>query len=163
MKKKETPPAELMEEKKQKEVDIAALEAKEKELIKSRDETIGKIGNLVPDDVPVDDDEDNNLVVDTWGTFEREDWMLSHFDLVQLAKLADTAKGTVVAGSRGYFLLGAGMRLNQALISYATQFLSDRGSTMIQVGGSGGSSGSSGSSGCGGSSGSGGSKARDGA
>ena len=26
-------------------------------------------GNLVPDDVPVDDDEDHNLVVDTNGTF----------------------------------------------------------------------------------------------
>ena len=78
MKKKETPPPELMEEKKKAEVDIAALETKEKELIKLRDETIGKIGNLVPDSVPVDDDEDNNLVVDTYGSFEREEWMLSH-------------------------------------------------------------------------------------
>lgn len=42
-------------------------------------------GNLVPDDVPVDDDEDHNLVVDTNGVFEREDWMLSHYDLVTMA------------------------------------------------------------------------------
>ena len=37
-----------------------------------------RAGNLVPDDVPVDDDEDMNLIVDTNGFFEREDWMLSH-------------------------------------------------------------------------------------
>ena len=73
----------------------------------------------MPDSVPIDDDEDNNLVVDTNGTFDREDWMLSHYDLVQLAGLANTVKGSVVAGSRGYFLTGMGMRLNQALISYA--------------------------------------------
>jgi seryl-tRNA synthetase len=72
----------------------------------------------VPDDVPVDDNEDNNLVVDTYGAFEREDWMLSHYDLTTMAGLANTEKGSKVAGSRGYYLLGAGMRLNQALIAY---------------------------------------------
>ena len=133
MKKKETPPPELMESKKAAEAEIAQLEAKEKELIKLRDDTIGKIGNLVPDSVPVDDDEDNNAVVDTYGAFEREDWMLSHYDLTQLAGLANTQKGSTVAGSRGYFLMGHGMRLNQALISYAVQFLSERGSTMVQT------------------------------
>jgi len=133
MKKKETPPPELFEEKKKAEADIAALEAKEKELIAKRDDTIGQIGNLVPDDVPVDDDEDNNLVVGTNGTFDREDWMLSHYDLCKLAGLSNTDKGSVVAGSRGYFLTGLGMRLNQALISYAVQFLSERGHTMVQT------------------------------
>ena len=133
MKKKETPPSELLEKKKAAEEEIAALEPKLKELAAQRDDTIGQIGNLVPDDVPVSDDEDHNAVVDTNGTFEREDWMLSHYDLVQLAGLANTVKGTVVAGSRGYFLTGWGMRLNQALISYAVQFLSERGHTMVQT------------------------------
>ena len=93
----------------------------------------GRAGNLVPDSVPIDDNEDNNAVVDTNGTFEREDWMLSHYDLVQLAGMANTVKGSVVAGSRGYFLTGMGMRLNHALISYAVQFLSERGHTMVQT------------------------------
>lgn len=47
--------------------------------------------------------------------------------------MANTVKGSVVAGSRGYFLTGMGMRLNQALIAYAVQFLSERGHTMVQV------------------------------
>ena len=42
-------------------------------------------------------------------------------------------KGSVVAGSRGYFLTGFGMRLNQALISYAVQFLVERNHTMVQT------------------------------
>lgn len=82
-KKKEEPPPELYDEKKACEEKEAALQAKEKEYIALRNDTIGKIGNLVPDDVPVDEDEDNNLVVATNGTFEREDWMLSHYDLIQ--------------------------------------------------------------------------------
>ena len=133
MKKKETPPPELIAAKKAAEEEIERLEAKQKELINQRDQTIGLIGNLVPDDVPISDDEDNNRVEDTNGAFEREDWMLSHFDLCMLAGLSNTVKGAVVAGSRGYFLTGMGMRLNQALISYATSFLSERGHTMMQT------------------------------
>ena len=132
-KKKEEPPPELLAQKQQAEDDIKAIEGKQKELIALRDATLSKIGNLVPDDVPIDDDEDNNVVVDTFGSYEREEWMLSHYDLVQLAGLANTVKGSIVAGSRGYFLTGFGMRLNQALISYAVQFLSERGHTMVQT------------------------------
>ena len=135
MKKKETPAPELLEAKKAHEEKIAALEEKEKTLLASRQETIGLIGNLLPEDgsVPVDDDEDNNAVVDTWGAFETEDWMLSHYDLTQMTGIANTARGAEVAGSRGYFLVGAGALLNQALISYAQHFLTKRGSTMLQT------------------------------
>jgi len=132
-KKKEAPPADLLEKKKQQEDEIVALEAKEKELIAIRDATIGKIGNLVPNDVPVSNNEDDNLTVATNGEFVREDWMVSHYHLVQLAGLANTVRGAEVAGSRGYFLVGHGVRLNQALISYAMDFLTKRGFTMLHT------------------------------
>lgn len=133
MKKKEAPPNELLEAKKTHEAKIAELEAKEAELIASRDKTLGQIGNLVPDDVPVHDDEDYNRIEATWGEFEREDWMLSHYDLTQMAGIANTVKGSEVAGSRGYFLTGYGVLLNQALISYAIHFLRKRGYTNLQT------------------------------
>ncbi|EOD24043.1 Seryl-tRNA synthetase, partial [Emiliania huxleyi CCMP1516] len=133
MKKKETPPPELLEQKKAIEEEIAQLQAKEKECIELRDSTIGKIGNLVPDDVPVHDDEEHNAVVHEFGEFKREDWMLSHYDLIQMAGLANTERGSQVAGSRGYFLTGAGVLLNQALISYAMHFLTSRGATLLQT------------------------------
>ena len=47
--------------------------------------------------------------------------MLSHYDLTQMTGIANTARGAEVAGSRGYFLVGAGALLNQALISYAQE------------------------------------------
>ena len=50
-----------------------------------------------------------------------------------MAAIANTVKGSEVAGSRGYFLTGMGVRLNQALISYAQHFLTKRGSTMLQT------------------------------
>ena len=34
-----------------------------------------------------------------------------HYDLVQMAELANTVKGSEVAGSRGYFLTGMGALL----------------------------------------------------
>ncbi len=37
------------------------------------------------------------------------------------------------AGSRGYFLKGAGVLLNQALITYAMQFAYKKGSTPVQT------------------------------
>ena len=80
-----------------------------------------RAGNLVPDSVPVDDDEDHNPVVDTYGTFESEDYFLSHYDLVTMAGIANTEKGTLVAGSRGYFLTGPGVLLNQVRVPPAAR------------------------------------------
>ena len=132
-KNKQTPPPELVAQKKEVEDEIQVLTEKEVQFIKERDQTIAKIGNIVHDSVPVFNDEEHNEQVDKWGEFNREDWMLSHYDLVQMAGLADSEKGAAVAGSRGYFLTGMGVMLNQALISYAMRFLSSRKYTLLQT------------------------------
>ena len=59
--------------------------------------------------------------------------MLSHVDLVPMLGIADTEKGSAIAGNRGYFLYGDGVLLNQALISYGMAFLCPRGYTPIQT------------------------------
>lgn len=41
--------------------------------------------------------------------------------------------GSEIAGGRGYYLVGAGMRLNQALINYGIDFLEKRGYTPLQT------------------------------
>jgi hypothetical protein len=51
MKKKESPPPELMKEKQDADAEITKLEAKEKELIEARDNT--RVGNLVHEDAPL--------------------------------------------------------------------------------------------------------------
>jgi len=40
--------------------------------------------------------------------------------------------GTKVAGHRGYYLVGDGVDLNQALITYGLEFLREKGYTKIQ-------------------------------
>lgn len=44
----------------------------------------------------------------------------------------DQIRGSKIAGHRGYFLKGPGVKLNQALINYGIQFLEDRGYTPVQ-------------------------------
>jgi seryl-tRNA synthetase len=43
-----------------------------------------------------------------------------------MADIADLERGATVAGGRGYFLKGAGVQLNLALINYGISFLVSR-------------------------------------
>ncbi|KAL5989224.1 hypothetical protein ACLOJK_010114 [Asimina triloba] len=91
------------------------------------------VGNLVHDSVPISDDEANNKVVLDWGLPRSEGNLKNHVELVQLLGIADTIKGADVAGGRGFYLKGAGVLLNQALISFGLQFLGERGYTELQT------------------------------
>jgi len=92
-----------------------------------------KIGNLVHDSVPVSDDEENNVVYRSFGLDSKrtEEGLPNHVDLIAMLDIADTERGTDVAGGRGYFLKGAGVLLNQAMINYAIAFLAARGHTPL--------------------------------
>ena len=134
--------------------EIKAAEVECVSAAEKRDELLGKIGNLVPDSVPVSDNEDLNAIIRTWGlekVFEgevpgefkivkelddaisRKPGKLSHVDLVPMLGLADSAKGSDIAGNRGYFLTGDGVLLNMALISYGMAFLCPRGYIPMQT------------------------------
>ncbi|MFQ6662803.1 hypothetical protein Gotur_030527 [Gossypium turneri] len=92
-----------------------------------------KIGNLVHDSVPISDDEANNAVIRTWGEKRSEPKLKNHVDVVELLGIADTKKGADVAGGRGFYLKGDGVRLNQALINFGLDFLEKRGYTALQT------------------------------
>ena len=111
----------------------AALEEDEKRCEAEVNALLVKIGNLVHDSVPVSDDEANNAVYRTFGldTKRTEENLPNHVDLIAMLDIADTERGTDVAGGRGYFLKGAGVLLNQALINYALTFLAGRGHTPL--------------------------------
>lgn len=126
---------ELQEQSKAMKVGIKEAEEEEKTLAAERDAAILPIGNLVHDTVPVDDDEENNVVVREIGNCRvpkvledgTKEKLYSHVDLVQLLDIAVLEKGTEVAGSRGYYLKNEGVLLNQALINFAMQFAARRG------------------------------------
>eukprot|EP00475_Leptophrys_vorax_P023006 TRINITY_DN31340_c2_g1_i1.p1 TRINITY_DN31340_c2_g1~~TRINITY_DN31340_c2_g1_i1.p1 ORF type:complete len:494 (-),score=54.49 TRINITY_DN31340_c2_g1_i1:20-1501(-) len=90
------------------------------------DARVRVIGNLVHDSVPVDNNEDNNAVVRTWGE-PRAEAKWNHVDLVHMLGIADIERGSQTAGGRGYYLKGMGVLLNQALISFGLAFLHKRG------------------------------------
>ncbi|KAH0574092.1 Seryl-tRNA synthetase [Spironucleus salmonicida] len=101
----------------------------------SLDNKVNTIGNLVPEDVPVSNDEENNCV--RYSSHKTEDLppqaKLNHIGCFKAINGSDTIRGTKVAGSRGYFLCGFGALLNQALIQYAQKFLASRGFITMQT------------------------------
>ncbi|XP_062144854.1 serine--tRNA ligase [Alnus glutinosa] len=111
----------------------AEKEAEVREVLKQLNAKLEIIGNLVHDSVPVSDDEANNAVVRSWGEKRLEPKLKNHVELVELLGIADLKKGTDVAGGRGFYLKGDGVRLNQALINFGLDFLEKRGYTALQT------------------------------
>lgn len=114
-------------------IEASATQAEEK-----RESLLHRIGNIVHKSVPVSSDEANNLVVKTWGTFDRSVQIdgtpgrMHHHQLLARLGGVDFKKGVEAAGHRGYFLKGAGMLLNMALAQYGIAFLLRRGYTPVQ-------------------------------
>jgi len=89
-----------------------------------RDAILKRIGNLVYSDVPVSDNEDNNAVVRTFG--EVKEMKYSHVDLIAMIGGADTKRGAVTAGSRSYYLMGAAVYLERAIVDLALSILNKK-------------------------------------
>ncbi|XP_076015376.1 serine--tRNA ligase, cytoplasmic [Genypterus blacodes] len=96
-----------------------------------RFEQLREIGNLLHPSVPISNDEDaDNKVERTWGDCTvRKTY--SHVDLVVMVDGFEGERGAVVAGSRGYFLKGPLVFLEQALINYAMRMLYSKKYTML--------------------------------
>ncbi|XP_068720379.1 serine--tRNA ligase, cytoplasmic-like [Montipora capricornis] len=91
-----------------------------------RNEKLFEVGNLLHESVPISNDEDENKVMRTWGDSSVKK-KYSHVDLAYMVDGVDTERGALVAGSRGYFLKGPLVFLQQALIQLATRTLYKKG------------------------------------
>ncbi|XP_024373250.1 serine--tRNA ligase isoform X2 [Physcomitrium patens] len=125
--------AELLVEKSKLEEAKIAKEKETAECKVAMEASLRLVGNLVHDSVPIDNNEDNNLVVRTWGTPRDQSGLVNHVDLVNKLGIVDLEAGTDVAGGRGYFLKQYGVMLNQALINFGLAFLLKRGYTLLQT------------------------------
>ncbi|KAM3500121.1 hypothetical protein MY10362_006684 [Beauveria mimosiformis] len=97
---------------------------------------IKTIGNIVDDSVPISNSEDNNAVQRTWapeGVAVEKRNVLSHHEVLLRLDGYDPDRGVKVVGHRGYFLRQWGVFLNQALINYGLEFLSQRGYCPLQA------------------------------
>jgi seryl-tRNA synthetase len=100
---------------------------------------------LPPDaDVPVGTGSDDNVEIKRWNPpgfdagkpFEAQRGFKpkGHVELVRNLGLADFERGVKLAGTRSYVLTGDGMRLHQAVLRYAMDFMCERqGFTPVSV------------------------------
>jgi seryl-tRNA synthetase len=104
-----------------------------KVLIEKRySELIYSIPNLLHDSVPTGDSEDDNIVVRTHDDHVKSVAKNDHVDLANSLGLIDLERAAKIAGARFYFLKKEIVKLNQALINYALDFLEGYGYELIQ-------------------------------
>ena len=98
---------------------ITAAEARVADAEAEFERRLLELPNLPHPDVPVGPDESANVAVRTEGTPKRFDFApLPHWDLGPQLGILDFERGVKVSGSRFYVLLGAGARLQRALIAW---------------------------------------------
>lgn len=92
------------------------------------------VPNLPAPEVPEGAGEEDNLEIRRWGEPRRFDFEpKDHYELALGLGIADFARGARVAGSRFYFLKGAGALLQAAILRWATDFLYRKGFTPMIV------------------------------
>lgn len=89
--------------------------------------------NLIHESVPIGNSETDNVIISKYGTVkEFYQPIKDHIDLGLNLDLIDIDRAAKISGSRFYFLKNQLVRINQALISFALDFLSERGYTLLQ-------------------------------
>lgn len=95
-------------------------------------ELIYSIPNLLHESVPTGNSEDDNLVVKTYDDHKTPKAKNDHVDLANYLGLIDLERAAKIAGARFYFLKKEIVKLNQALINYALDFLEEYDYQLIQ-------------------------------
>ena len=110
--------------------ELKALEEKEDELSEKVLEIQMKIPNIVDKSVPVGKDDSENVEVERFGEQTRPDFEIPyHTDIMQLFDGIDKDAAGKVAGEGFYYLMGDIARLHSAVLSYARDFMIDKGFT----------------------------------
>lgn len=110
--------------------ELKALEEKEDELTKKVTELQMKIPNIVDPSVPVGKDDSENVEVEKFGEQTKPDFEIPyHTDIMQMFDGIDKDAAGRVAGEGFYYLMGDIARLHSAVLSYARDFMIDKGFT----------------------------------
>jgi seryl-tRNA synthetase len=95
-------------------------------------ELIYSIPNLLHESVPTGNSEDDNLVVRMYDDQKTPIVKNDHVDLANYLGLIDLERAAKISGARFYFLKKEIVKLNQALINYALDFLEEYGYQLTQ-------------------------------
>ena len=90
--------------------------------------------NMIHESVPIGKDETANKEIKKWGNIPTFDFPIKdHIDLTQSLDLVDLERAAKVSGARFYYLKNQLVRLNQALLQFALDFLTEKNYTPIQT------------------------------
>lgn len=110
--------------------DLAALEEKETELAEKINERMMVIPNIIDSSVPIGKDDSENVEIERFGEPVVPDFEIPyHTDIMERFDGIDLDAARDVAGNGFYYLMGDIARLHSAVISYARDFMIDRGFT----------------------------------
>lgn len=109
---------------------LAELEAKEKELQEEVKSRMMVIPNIIDPSVPIGKDDSENVEVQKYGEPVVPDFDIPyHAEIMEKFNGLDLDSARKVAGNGFYYLMGDIARLHSAVISYARDFMIDRGFT----------------------------------
>jgi len=109
---------------------LAELEEIKKNLDEKVMAIMMQIPNIIDDSVPIGKDDSQNVEVEKYGEPVVPDFEIPyHIDIMKKFDGVDMEAAGKVAGNGFYYLMGDMARLHSALLSYARDFMIDRGFT----------------------------------
>ena len=112
--------------------ELAALEAKEEELKAEIRKRMLVIPNIIDDSVPIGKDDSENVEIQRYGEPVVPEWEIPyHVDIMERLSGIDLDAARKTSGNGFYYLMGDIARLHSAILSYARDFMIDRGFTYV--------------------------------
>lgn len=109
---------------------ILELEVKEEELSIKIKEIMMTIPNIIADDVPLGKDDSENVEVANFGEKTEYDYEVPyHLDILESLGGIDLDSARRVSGNGFYYLMGDIARLHSAVLTYARDFMINKGFT----------------------------------
>ena len=110
--------------------ELAELQVKEGELAKRLQEIMMQIPNIVDESVPIGKNDEDNVEVCQYGEQTKVDFEIPyHTDIMAHFAGIDKEAAGKVAGEGFYYLMGDIARLHSAVLSYARDFMINKGFT----------------------------------
>ena len=110
--------------------ELAALEEQERELQEKINQIMMVIPNIIDPSVPIGKDDSENVEIEKFGEPVVPDFEVPyHTEIMEKFDGIDLDAAGKVAGNGFYYLMGDIARLHSAIISYARDFMIDRGFT----------------------------------
>ena len=112
--------------------ELDALEEREEKLRESVKNKMMQIPNIIDDSVPIGKDDSENVELEKYGEPVVPDFEIPyHTEIMERLSGIDLDSARKVAGNGFYYLMGDIARLHSAIISYARDFMINKGFTYV--------------------------------